>query len=453
MSGADPYNRHAPTYTGAEYAAPTYASQKQSNGWATPTRSASGGSQQRYSDSPSRSGSPAIGPGANTGNTNARAPQSGVPIVPGQNLAVVPHHPSSQGGYVPSIIGFANLGNSCFLNATLQCLIHLPQFRHAVASIEPELVNPASTTRGEVALALANLMHRVEDLTAQGGVKTISPQSLHQLVERHLAGRYPNSHARQHDAHECLRFLLSAVINDLRPGGDRLPQDRRRVEPNKRKSDMEMSEAYWQEAQESAQSDIAELFCGQLKSTLRCLACQRVSRRFEQVLDLSIPVKFAPAGNYVTIHQCLDTYTTEELQSESNGWNCPRCRRRQPLARRVSLFRFPQILTVHLNRFTSDGRKTLSDVEFPRPPALLHLTRLRDPNGYDAHMNRPVTYALLAVVNHHGESPVNGHYTAVVEDPDVPGGWLLCDDEVCRPVGPEYVVTPDAFLLFYSRVD
>ena len=56
-------------------------------------------------------------------------------------------------------------------------------------------------------------------------------------------------------------------------------------------------------------------------------------------------------------------------------------------------------------------------------------------------------YDLYAVVNHQGDTPISGHYTAscLVDD-----GWHLFDDAHVEPLAAHQVVTKEAYVLFYK---
>lgn len=128
---------------------------------------------------------------------------------------------SPSGNYPPK--GFMNLGNTCFLNATLQCLAYLPTFSQTIMSL------PATTARGtngrkptnkgqRMTAMLGSLFRQVHGLTSTGGGESshaISPRGIVKAVPTLGTGGsrsgYKFRPGQQEDAHELLVHLLDAM--------------------------------------------------------------------------------------------------------------------------------------------------------------------------------------------------------------------------------------------------
>ena len=113
-------------------------------------------------------------------------------------------------------------------------------------------------------------------------------------------------------------------------------------------------------------SQLVDLFVGQLKSTLRCSECSHESVTFEPFWDLSLGIP-ARTGE-VSLLDCLDSFTKEEVLDGDEMPTCERCKARRKCTKRYSLYRLPKILVVHLKRFSQSDRfkqKLSSTVTFP----------------------------------------------------------------------------------------
>ena len=134
--------------------------------------------------------------------------------------------------------GFHNLGNTCFLNATLQCLAHLPTFCQCVVNIDPKLSqnNGMNNENGKrmklsggqlMTMALRKLLRNVHGLNKNhngggGSSSAISPKDIANSISL-IGGTnrgYKFRPGRQEDAHEFLVHLLDAMnMGELRAAG------------------------------------------------------------------------------------------------------------------------------------------------------------------------------------------------------------------------------------------
>lgn len=100
----------------------------------------------------------------------------------------------------------------------------------------------------------------------------------------------------------------------------------------------------------------------------------------------------------ISLAECFNLYTKVEELSEQDYWYCSKCKTHKPSTKKFDLWKLPQVLVVHLKRFSysrlyRDKIDTL--VEFP-------LTDL-DMEPYLISKNNIETkYNLIAVSNHYG---------------------------------------------------
>ncbi|KAH9616498.1 hypothetical protein KSS87_021657 [Heliosperma pusillum] len=147
----------------------------------------------------------------------------------------------------------------------------------------------------------------------------------------------------------------------------------------------------------------------------------------------------------VSLYKCLEGFLKEEPLGPEDMWYCPSCKQHQQASKKLDLWRLPEILVVHLKRFSYSRflkNKLETFVDFP-------IDKL-DLAGFLAHKNSQHLdcYRLFAVSNHYGGLG-GGHYTALVYHGS---RWYEFNDSLVEPIREGDVKTSAAYVLFYRRI-
>lgn len=113
----------------------------------------------------------------------------------------------------------------------------------------------------------------------------------------------------------------------------------------------------------------------------------------------------AKKNKNVTLADCLTEFTKEELLSEEDLWYCPRCKEHKRASKKFDLWRLPEILVVHLKRFTHtrSWRDKIDDfIDFPLKELDLTDRVLSVKNPDDIPKDERYIYDLYGVDNHFG---------------------------------------------------
>ncbi|KAH3765175.1 ubiquitin carboxyl-terminal hydrolase 4 [Pelomyxa schiedti] len=188
----------------------------------------------------------------------------------------------------PGLIGLVNLGNTCFMNSALQCLSNTAPltdfFQQGLWRLDVNVNNPLGH-KGVLAEAYAALM----DELWRGENSVVAPRDFKKKVEK-FAPQF--SGYQQHDSVEFLNFLLDGLHDDLNRIKDKpyLPT----IDLTGKSDEVVANEAWdWHLARNK--SFIVDNFQGQLKSTVVCPQCGKVSITFDPVMYLSLPlVQYKP---------------------------------------------------------------------------------------------------------------------------------------------------------------
>ncbi|KAJ8626189.1 hypothetical protein MRB53_019496 [Persea americana] len=180
------------------------------------------------------------------------------------------------------LTGLQNLGNTCFMNSAIQCLVHTPclvDYFLQDYSEEINRFNPLGL-RGELAVAFGELLRKLWS----PGRTPIAPRQFKGKLAR-FAPQF--SGYNQHDSQELLAFLLDGLHEDLNRVKDKPYIESK--DANGRPDD-EVADECWRNHKARNDSIIVDVCQGQYKSTLVCPVCSKVSVTFDPFMYLSLPL-------------------------------------------------------------------------------------------------------------------------------------------------------------------
>ncbi|CAI2352627.1 unnamed protein product [Caenorhabditis sp. 36 PRJEB53466] len=336
----------------------------------------------------------------------------------------------------PGATGLFNMGNTCFMSATLQCLFQTPGLPEVFSKRTfASKVNTESRmgSKGIISAGFAALM----DSIWEGKMEAIKPSRFLQLFADTVSSVL--SDGRQHDASEFQIFLLDALHEDTNMA--------RRIsfEQNYRGGANIKREAtdFIEKQRQFSNSPVNQIFGGLSVSEIRCQTCGESSATFEESTIISVELT---STRECTLDSCLKSHFSETVLDGDSRWNCPKCKTPRASTRRSKLWSLPKVLVIHLKRFAlfnGDFEKNSAAVTF-------------DPQRFDvrpylhesAAPDRPY-YKLYATTIHNGRLN-SGHYTSVAAHLRA-DRWLRFDDESVRPISSFSVDPSLAYILWYKR--
>ncbi|RVX69870.1 hypothetical protein B0A52_05704 [Exophiala mesophila] len=242
--------------------------------------------------------------------------------------------------------GLKNIGNTCYLASTVQCLFSLPAFQQRY--FHPDQPPPVTTLPAEdletqlrkLADGLVSDRYSRPEANEQAGVDdsgTPHQKGLSPVMFKHLigGGHEEFSTMRQQDAFEFLLHLFKLI----------------HVSNN---ADLE--------------ADPVQSFRFALEQRLQCLNCKRVRYRTDEQDNISIPVPVrrkqtgageAPPGDdsqglefeAVSLKECLDIFTS----SSTVELTCPSCGSNSGFSKQSKFKTFPKNLAINPLRFEIIG--------------------------------------------------------------------------------------------------
>lgn len=294
--------------------------------------------------------------------------------------------------------GLENIGNSCFLNAALQCLTHTPPLAIYMLS----QVHSQNCCHQEDCLMCAMEAHVTHSLLHSKDVM----QPSHKLTAAF------HKH-QQEDAHEFLMFTLNAMHESCLAGSKSL-------EPHSDDSTL-----------------VHEIFGGSWRSQIKCLHCQSTSDSFDPFLDIPLDIKMAQSVN-----QALENLVKAEKLCGENAYYCCSCQEKMPALKTLTVQTAPKVLLLVLNRF--------SGFTFDKVDSKVTYPEFLDLQPYMSQPSRePLMYALYAVLVHDGVTCHSGHYFCYVKAGN--GKWYKMDDSRVTRCNVTSVLSEPAYVLFYIQ--
>ncbi|GMF17810.1 unnamed protein product [Phytophthora lilii] len=368
------------------------------------------------------------------------------------------------------LVGLQNLGNTC----CLQCVSNLPAIvKYFHLGLYVREINESSSTKGALANAFGDL---IKALWTGDKFTATRPVELKRVIGK-VASRFTGYD--QQDAQEFLRFVLDGLHEDLNRVKKKPAYYEIKDRPEAK--DRDISDEYWKFYLERNVSALSELFCGQLRSEIRCETCNHRSLCFDVFWDLSLPVpkksgknsaashlrisssffsggrtasssdassssSSSPNGG-MSIHDCLKAYTEQEFLSDDAAYYCTKCKTHRSVAKKISVYRLPNVLVLHLKRFsfsTFSRDKVSTSISFPAQSL-----DLAEYCASDAVLDGSTLYDLTGIVHHMG-SLNGGHYTAECLNADTQEWFDFNDASVTAIKKPE-LYSSSAYMLFYQR--
>ena len=321
---------------------------------------------------------------------------------------------------VPIIRGLNNIGATCYMNATLQCLSNTKELTDY---FKDKYINKSNNKMAnEYHQLIINLWDRSKNNTP------FSPYSFKKALSEEnplFAGVAAN------DSKDLINFLLERFHKELNPPTQNKAISNSNVQQDQT-NESKMLNLFLQELQTQYNSPISNLFYGVLETKSQCHGCQTIKYNFQIYSFLEFPLQQVnqfcfnngkrPLYNNngtnpdIDLYECFEYYGKVDLMTGENQMFCNICKKLHNAFYSTIIYSGPNNLIINLNR--GKGAVYECKVNFPEQLNIIQ---------YVTFKTGVTVYELYAVICHLGPSSMSGHFVAYCKN-IIDNKWYLYND-------------------------
>lgn len=282
--------------------------------------------------------------------------------------------------------GIKNIGNTCYMNSTMQALFMTLDFR--VRMIELKEYVPRNLSSDKQMAIEEDIVKETQSLFMKmlSEEEAVDPSSFKPC----LPEPFSNSKTEQ-DAYEFLTRYLDCLENALKYSGE-------------------------------IKDLVDECFAGEHLYTYECAQCQKKFTQKQKFLNLNLG--FVENKPNDQIEMIKREYESEAFEKEVD---CENCKTKSALMiRATDINKLPPYLIILLNRFKYVEQKEIKIFDYCQ---IYEYLNLRDILKDQKHLEDS-EYVLYAVIVHVGSSTETGHYYTIIRDNENINQWFVMNDSL-----------------------
>ena len=303
-------------------------------------------------------------------------------------------------GTIFPLEGLKNIGSTCYMNATLQCLLHVNELINYFIVEYPNdqqklaKINNDVASGGDISKAFFNLVMGVINTNVTNN--SFSPTEFQKCLGNHNP-QFIKLEAN--DSKDLILYLLQTMHEELNYYGN--VNKRLNYIPNQ----YDIYETYKHfitNYNANNFSKISLLFYGTYKNTTTCLVCNKKIYNFQKFEFISFGLYYYDKKNFNILYGFQDNANPTVLKGD-NKFLCNNCKTLQDAKTECKIFEPPLKLLINLD-YGKNKKYQPSSIEFDEE---IDITKFVE---FD--YKQKIRYRIIGVCTHYGHSGSYGHYVA-----------------------------------------
>mmetsp|Transcript_28615 Transcript_28615/g.29766 ORF Transcript_28615/g.29766 Transcript_28615/m.29766 type:complete len:462 (+) Transcript_28615:48-1433(+) len=324
-------------------------------------------------------------------------------------------------------VGLKNEGASCFLNTSIQCLLHLDDFIHEFSQFNNKKDK------------LVNSFDSIISKMSNSKTKSIK---ISEFYDKCIELYYnPFEMYSQQDSLDFTRLFLRSLAEVMT---ETRPKERNIFQETEGVSVEEEAKNYERHLKQYESHVILDVFYGLTVSFYKCISCNKTSFIHEHFLDIPLYINehaYNPLNKKHNLKEMLDKHFCEELLNFF--MNCLFCKENTKQTRKTVITRPPKVLIVSLQKMIPGFNiKNNLTVSFPKEIDIKNYCE----DFLIKENTNSLKYKLKSVINHFGNVHY-GHYTANIY---IDGCWFEFNDIKVTRINNFDFSSSNAYTFFYT---
>ena len=349
----------------------------------------------------------------------------------------------------PILRGLDNVGATCYMNATLQCLSNTKKLTEYFLNKYEKGQNKIMAN--EYYEVLKNLWD------ASSNSNAYSPYSFKETLSKVndlFAGIQAN------DSKDLINFLLERFhqeLNVINPTNNINNANNNMILQEAQTNEQLMLKIFLEEFKQKFNSPISNLFYGISETQSKCRECNVIKFNFQVYSFLEFPLQqvnqyyfnrgqkllFTQGGKNpdVDLYECFEYNRKIDLMNGENQMHCNICNKLCDTLYCSLLYSGPNYLIINLNR----GKGAVYECKVNFPENL-------DLSNYVSFKQGVTKYQLYAVICHLGPSSMSGHFVAYCRHKQNDKWYKYNDSFVTECTKPQEYNDGMPYILFYKAL-